>query len=94
MNKKILHRPPGITYRRWGWNALVFLLVYVFGKTVVISPASYWKLILAAIPVSLSVIILYAFAFVVFERDAFKWLVSSIKSKIPVHDGGKQTGGN
>ena len=94
VNKKILHRPPGITYRRWGWNALVFLLVYAFGKTVVISPASYWKLVLAAIPVSLSVIILYAFAFVVFERDAFKWLVSSIKSKIPVHAGGKQTGRN
>ena len=94
VNKQILHRRPGITYRRWGWNALVFLIVCVLGKTLVISSASYWKLILAAIPVSLAVIILYALAFMAFERDTFKWIVSFINSRIQACTGRKQPDGN
>ena len=94
VNKKILHRPPGVTYRRWGWNALVFLIVYALGKTITISSASYWKLVLAAVPVSLSVIILYILALMVFERDTFKRIISFIKSRISVYVGRKQPGGN
>ena len=94
VNKKILRRPPGVTYRRWGWNALVFLIVYALGKTIVISSDSYWKLVLAAVPVSLSVVLLYIFALMIFERDTFQWILSFIKSRIPVCAGRKQPGGN
>ncbi len=82
VNKRILDRKPGVTYRRWGWNALVFLIVYAFGKTLSIPSDSYWSLIQATVPIFLTVIILYAFALRVFEPDTFGWMVSMIKKRI------------
>ena len=66
VNKKILDRKSGVTYRRWIWNALIFLIVYAMEKILIISSASYWELVLTAIPVAFFVTILYIFALRVF----------------------------
>ena len=71
-----------MTYRRWIWNMLIFLIVYVLEKTLTITSASYWRLIAAAVPISAFVMILYACALRIFEKDAFVWIASGISQRI------------
>lgn len=94
VNREILHRPPGVTFRRWGWHMLVFLPVWGLEKALAIPSDSYWKLFLTAIPVSLSVILLYAFALRIFEQDTYRWIVSAIHGRIRAYAGRRQPGGN
>ena len=82
VNHNILNRRPTVTYRRWIWNMLIFLIVYVLEKTLTITSASYWRLIAAAVPISAFVMILYACALRIFEKDAFVWIASGIRQRI------------
>ena len=81
-NRVILKRSPLVTYKRWGWNAALFLVVYLLNSVVSQSVSSYFQLVVNAIPVTLSVMILYAAGLFFFEKDAFRWLAALILGKI------------
>lgn len=81
-NRKILKRSPLLTYRRWGWNAVIFLLIAILSFGLHINTNSYFTLALYAIPISLFISILYLTGLYIFENKAFHWLVALTKEKL------------
>lgn len=82
VNKKILDRSPWVTYKRWGWCFITFIIIFVINYFLTISITSYLELVLIAVPISIVITIMYLVGMFVFERDSFLWLISSFKSKI------------
>lgn len=82
VNKHILHRSSLITYRRWGWCFLVFLLIFVANNFLAFSVSGYLQFLLYAAPVALIILCVYAAGMYFFEKEAFLWLAKSIKGKI------------
>lgn len=82
VNKKILDRSPWITYKRWGWCFGIFVIIFILNNLLLIKVASYFALILIAVPVSIIIAVLYLGGMYIFERESLKWLTDSLIAKI------------
>lgn len=81
-NRVILKRNPIVTYKRWGWNAGLFLMIYLVNQALSISVESYLQLVLIAIPVSFFSVALFLAGMYCFERDSFFWLFELLKRRL------------
>lgn len=79
VNKNILNRSPLVTYKRWGWCAGIFCIVFLVNTRNPIVVESYFMLVLVAVPVCLAVATLYLIGMILFERTTFLWLFSKLK---------------
>ena len=81
VNQKILKRNPLVTYKRWGWCAFIFVIIWFINSRTPIVVKSYFGLLVVAIPVAIGVLFLYAVGMYLFERKTFLWLISKLKGK-------------
>lgn len=82
VNKNILQRNPLVTYKRWGWCAGIFLLVFLVNVKIPIVVKTFLDLILIAVPASMIVILVYLLGMFLFEKETFEWIIKKIKIQL------------
>ena len=82
-NRKILKKSPLVTYKRWGWNVSLFLILFVINRMIDFRVDNFYTFVILAVLSSLCVFGIYSLGLRVFERDAFYWLINVLKKKIP-----------
>ena len=82
VNKKILERSPLVTYKRWGWCVGIFLLVFLLNIKLPILANSLIGLVMAAIPVSVIIMLVYLGGMFLFEKETFVWIWEKLKMRL------------
>lgn len=74
-NRKILHRSPWITYRRWLLNLALFVVVTVAAKYIFsfIPLDTYWQIILWAVICCIVIIPLFFVVVSIFDRETYRY---------------------
>lgn len=92
-NRKILHRSPWITYRRWLVNFAVFALAALAGRFVSIPAENYFQLFLSAAVIFVILALLYFSVISLVERQVFRdtlgFAVKIIKPRFHKREGRK-----
>lgn len=82
VNKKILNRSPLRTYRRWGVN-LIVMLVLIFGiRGVLNGIESYFSWVVNAVWITVLCFIVFFAVDSVFDRSSFRYLFECIKTAV------------
>lgn len=89
-NRQILHRKCWNTYGIWLSNLLVFFLICGGFQFITLTADSFAGFFLTAIPVGISVCVIYFATMWIFERDSARFLLRIGKKMISI---GKRTGG-
>lgn len=80
-NKNILKRSPLVTYKRWGWNFSIFVLLFIINRVYSVSCTSYYQWIILAIPTTLIISIIYLLGMYIFERESFFWFIDLLTKR-------------
>lgn len=83
VNKKILIRSPWKTYFRWGWCAIIFIVIFFINLKLNVYVESYIDLVLFGVLSSIVITFFYSIAMYLFEREALFFIMKTIKNKIP-----------
>ncbi|QTE74999.1 sugar isomerase [Clostridiales bacterium FE2010] len=78
----ILHRKAIITYKRWGINLVVFLIILVINSYLNIQMNSYIDIFIFLIPYSIATIVIFFTISALCERDTASYVFQLICSKI------------
>lgn len=79
---KILHRKAMITYKRWGINCLIFLIILILNNHLNISLNSYKDIFICLIPYGVFTIIVFFAVSAIFERETTRYILQFVYSKI------------
>lgn len=82
VNRKILNRSPLVTYKRWGWCALIFVVIYMMNDMFIMTIDSYVQLILFSILVVIVIVGSYTIGMFLFERPSFYYIMRRFKGYI------------
>ena len=82
VNKVILLRSPWVTYKRWLWNMLIFLLIFLGNMKFPIHSTGYIRIIFEMIPRGILVTFMYLVGIFICERDIFYMFVAQIKKVV------------
>lgn len=80
VNRNILQRNPLVTYKRWLWNMLMFLLIFVGNIKFPIRSTTYIMLIVDMIPRGIIISIMYIIGMACFEKVIFYGIVTKLKA--------------
>ena len=89
-NKYILKRNPLVTYKRWGWHAITFIVIIVTYHFIHVQPFTYLGFVVVAIPNAIVVFLLYFIGMILFERETFTWIVELVKKRVRCNREGHQ----
>lgn len=78
----VLHRKALITYKRWGVNLIVFILILFINSFIKIELNSYAQIIITCIPYTILTLIIFFGAASLSERKTAAFAFSLIKSKL------------
>lgn len=84
VNKKILFRSIWYTYKRWGTNFILFLIISWMTHKFSLYENTYGGLIAKALPISIVIIVLYLFVNSLFNRKSFNFIYELFRKKLAI----------
>ncbi|MGM9553385.1 MAG: sugar isomerase [Faecousia sp.] len=80
-SKKILHRSPFITYKRWGVNLAIFVLVLFVNRFLSFNLDSYSSIVLCCIPYAICIFFLFFGVAALSEPKTARFVLALLRSK-------------